>query len=80
MINMRVVNNPVETSPWFHMRALHPHSFDVIRHFAGDAVGSSVSMGEGRPYILMHRCFGIQNGMIGHLVGSYDAEVMVGAM
>lgn len=37
MINMRMwINNPVETSPWFHLRALHPHSFDVIRYFAGD--------------------------------------------
>ena len=37
MVNMTMwINNPVETSPWFHIRALHPHSLDVMRYFAGD--------------------------------------------
>jgi predicted dehydrogenase len=77
MINMKMwINNPNETSPWFHMRALHPHSFDVIRYFAGDVkkVAAFMMKGEGRQIwsnaqVLLH----FENGMIGHLVGSYDA-------
>ncbi|MFY9176434.1 MAG: Gfo/Idh/MocA family oxidoreductase [Caldicoprobacterales bacterium] len=77
MINMRMwINNPVETSPWFHLRALHPHSFDVIRYFAGDVkkVAAFMMKGEGRKIwsnaqILLY----FENGMIGNLVGSYDA-------
>jgi predicted dehydrogenase len=82
MINMRMwINNPVETSPWFHMRALHPHSFDVIRYFAGDVkkVAEFLMKGEGRTIwsnaqVLLH----FENGMIGHLVGSYDAGASYG--
>jgi predicted dehydrogenase len=77
MINMKMwINNPVETSPWFHMRALHPHSFDVIRYFAGDVerVAAFLMKGENRKIwsnaqVLLY----FKNGMIGHLVGSYDA-------
>ncbi len=29
------INNPNESSPWFHLRALHPHSIDVMRRFGG---------------------------------------------
>ena len=82
MINMRMwINNPVETSPWFHMRALHPHSFDVIRYFAGDVkkVAAFLMKGEGRAIwsnaqVLLY----FENGMIGHLVGSYDAGASYG--
>ncbi|MDG5787216.1 Gfo/Idh/MocA family oxidoreductase [Evansella sp. AB-P1] len=77
MINMRMwINNPAESSPWFHMRALHPHSFDVIRYFAGDVskVAAFMMKGEGREIwsnaqVLLY----FKNGMIGSLVGSYDA-------
>ena len=30
------INNPNESSPHFHMRALHPHSIDVMRYFCGN--------------------------------------------
>ncbi|ALS28347.1 oxidoreductase [Paenibacillus sp. 32O-W] len=77
MINMRMwINNPVETSPWFHLRALHPHSFDVIRYFCGDVkrVAAFMMKGEGRSIwsnaqVLLE----FRNGAIGNLVGSYDA-------
>ncbi|CAG7617516.1 Gfo/Idh/MocA family protein [Paenibacillus allorhizosphaerae] len=77
MINMRMwINNPVETSPWFHLRALHPHSFDVIRYFCGDVkkVAAFMMKGEGRTIwsntqVLLQ----FENGAIGNLVGSYDA-------
>ncbi len=77
MINMRMwINNPVETSPWFHMRALHPHSFDVMRYFCGDvkSVAAFMKKGDGRvtwsnAQVLLH----FANGVVGVLTGSYDA-------
>jgi len=77
LINMRMwINNPVETSPWFHLRALHPHSFDVMRYFCGDvkSVACFLRKGEGRfcysnAQILLH----FENGVVGNLTGSYDA-------
>ncbi|MDH7481056.1 MAG: Gfo/Idh/MocA family oxidoreductase [Armatimonadota bacterium] len=77
MINMRMwINNPVETSPWFHLRALHPHSFDVMRYFCGDvkSVAAFLKKGDGRicysnAQILVH----FENGVVGCLTGSYDA-------
>jgi predicted dehydrogenase len=77
LITMRMwINNPVETSPWFHLRALHPHSFDVMRYFCGDvkSVAAFMVKGEGRKIwsnaqVLLH--FG--SGVAGTLTGSYDA-------
>lgn len=77
MINMRMwINNPVETSPWFHLRALHPHSFDVMRYFCGDvkSVACFLKKGDGRicwsnAQVLLH----FENGVVGNLTGSYDA-------
>lgn len=77
MINFRMwINNKAESSPWFHLRALHPHSFDVIRYFCGDVkkVAAFMKKGEGRAIwsntqVLLY----FENGMIGNLVGSYDA-------
>ena len=37
IVNMTMwINNPNESSPYFHMRALHPHSIDVMQYFCGD--------------------------------------------
>ena len=37
IVNMTMwINNPNESSLHFHMRALHPHSIDVMRYFCGD--------------------------------------------
>jgi len=77
MINMRMwINNPNESSPWFHLRALHPHSFDVMRYFCGDVkrVVAFMKKGEGRTIwsntqVLLE----FKNGVIGTLTGSYDA-------
>jgi predicted dehydrogenase len=77
MINMKMwINNPVETSPWFHLRALHPHSFDVIRYFCGDVsrVAAFMMKGEGRTiWSNTQIMLEFKNGVIGNLVGSYDA-------
>jgi predicted dehydrogenase len=77
MINMRMwINNPNETSPWFHLRALHPHSIDVMRYFCGDVkrVHAFLSKGKGRK-IWSNAQVGMEfkNGIIGNLTGSYDA-------
>ncbi|MEM7029648.1 MAG: Gfo/Idh/MocA family oxidoreductase [Chloroflexota bacterium] len=77
IINMHMwINNPNETSPHFHMRALHPHSIDVMRFFAGDVkkVQAFYKKGKGRKIwsnVQVNMQF--ENGMIGHLTGSYDA-------
>ncbi len=78
MINMTMwINNPKESSPWFHMRALHPHSIDVMRYFAGDVdkVQAFMKKGTGRK-IWSNAQVNMQftNGMIGSLRGSYDGD------
>ena len=82
LINMRMwINNPVETSPWFHMRALHPHSFDVMRYFCGDvkSVAAFLNKGEtlaGKQRITYSNAqvlLNFENGVVGNLTGSYDA-------
>jgi predicted dehydrogenase len=82
-INMRMwINNPVETSPWFHMRALHPHSFDVMRYFCGDVKSVAAFMNKGQKpngetrktysnaQVILH----FENGVVGNLMGSYDGS------
>ena len=77
LINMRMwINNPVETSPWFHMRALHPHSFDVMRYFCGDVKSVAAFMMKGENRSIWSNCQVIlqfENGVVGNLTGSYDA-------
>lgn len=84
IINMTMwINNPNETSPWFHIRALHPHSLDVMRYFGGDVEkvqaffkrGPRADGPGGRRVcwsnVQVNLLF--KNGIIGHLTGSYDA-------
>lgn len=84
IINMTMwINNPNETSPWFHIRALHPHSLDVMRFFAGDVEkvqaffkrGPRKDGPDGRRVcwsnVQVNLLF--KNGILGHLTGSYDA-------
>jgi len=77
IINMHMwINNPNESSPWFHIRALHPHSLDVMRYFAGDVakVQAFFKKGKGRQIwsnVQVNLLY--KNGIIGHLTGSYDA-------
>ena len=77
IVNMTMwINNPNESSPHFHMRALHPHPLDVMRYFAGDIdrVQAFFKKGKGRK-IWSNGQVNIlfKNGVIGHLTGSYDA-------
>jgi predicted dehydrogenase len=77
IINMTMwINNPNESSLWFHIRALHPHSLDVMRYFGGDVekVQAFFKKGKGRKIwsnVQVNLLY--KNGIIGHLTGSYDA-------
>lgn len=77
IVNMTMwINNPNESSPWFHIRALHPHSLDVMRYFCGDVdkVQAFFKKGAGRKIwsnVQVNLLF--KNGVVGHLTGSYDA-------
>jgi UDP-N-acetylglucosamine 3-dehydrogenase len=75
-INMKLtIGNPNESTPWVHMRALHPHSFDVIRYFAGDVkrVQSFMTKAPGRTvWSTASINLEFTSGSVGHLTGSYD--------
>ena len=78
IMNMTMwINNPNESAPHFHMRALHPHSLDVMRYFAGSEVKKVQAFfkkGKGRAIwsnVQVNLLY--ENGIIGHLTGSYDA-------
>ncbi len=78
IINMTMwINNPNESSPHFHMRALHPHSFDVMRYFAQSEVKKVQAFfkkGKDRKiWSNVQVNLQYENGIIGHLTGSYDA-------
>ncbi|NPV79938.1 MAG: Gfo/Idh/MocA family oxidoreductase [Firmicutes bacterium] len=77
IINMRMwINNPNESSPWFHMRALHPHSFDVMRYFCGDVKSVAAFMMKGAGRSIWSNCqvlLYFENDVVGNLTGSYDA-------
>lgn len=85
LINMTMwIGNANETSPWFHIRALHPHSLDIMRFYCGKAKkvqaffnqapkedgpnGKRVCWSNAQVNILF------ENETVGHLTGSYDAN------
>ena len=73
MVNMTMwINNPNESSPWFHIRALHPHSLDVMSYFAGgvDRVHAFFKKGKGRQiWSNVQANLLYEDGVIGHLTG-----------
>lgn len=77
-INMSMwIMNPRESSPWFHLKALHPHTIDVMRYFCGDveAVHCFATKAPGRQ-IWSTAVFNMRfkSGAVGTLTGSYDIE------
>lgn len=69
------IANPVETSPWFHFKALHPHSVDLMRHFCGEIeqVHCFATRAPGRSiWSTAHFSMKFRNGVVGGLTGSYD--------
>ena len=76
------IDNPVESSPWFHLRVLHPHSFNILNYFVGPVkkVHCFLNKGEGRKIwtnAQINLLFA--NGVIGHLRGSYDGDFPSGS-
>lgn len=77
-VNMSLwIMNSNESSPWFHLKSLHPHSIDVMRHFAGGivAVHCFATKAPGRS-IWSTATFNLRfrSGAVGTLTGSYDIE------
>ncbi|MCB0093316.1 MAG: gfo/Idh/MocA family oxidoreductase, partial [Caldilineaceae bacterium] len=71
------IMNPRETSPYFQLKALHPHTVDVMRYFCGDieAVHCFATKAPGRQ-IWSTAVFNMRfkSGAVGTLTGSYDIE------
>ena len=77
-INMSMwIMNPTESSPYFQIKALHPHTVDVMRYFCGDveAVQLFANKAPGRQiWTNCHFNMRFKNGVVGGLTGSYDIE------
>ncbi len=77
-VNMSMwIMNPAESSPYFHIKSLHPHTVDVMRYFCGDieAVQCFATKAPGRAiWSTAQFNFRFKNGVVGHLTGSYDIE------
>ncbi|NUQ70466.1 MAG: Gfo/Idh/MocA family oxidoreductase [Chthonomonadales bacterium] len=75
-VNMAMwIGNPAESSPYFHLKALHPHTIDIMRHFCGDieAVQCFAVKAPGRSiWSTAQFNFRFANGVVGSLTGSYD--------
>lgn len=77
-INMAMwIMNPNETSPYFHIKSLHPHTVDVMRYFCGDieAVQCFATKAPGRrTWSTAQFNFRFGSDVVGSLTGSYDIE------
>ncbi len=77
-INMSMwIKNPAESSPYYMIKALNPHSVDVMRHFCGDveAVQCFAQKAPGRRiWSTAHFSMKFVNGVVGGLTASYDIE------
>ena len=77
-VNMSMwIHNRREDSPWFQIKALHPHTIDMIRYFCGDieAVQCFAMKAPGREiWSTAQFNLRLKSGAVGHLTGSYDIE------
>lgn len=77
-VNMAMwIKNPNESSPWFMIKALNPHSVDTMRYFAGDieAVHCFAVKAPGRSiWSTMQMNVRFKSGAVGNLTASYDIE------
>ncbi len=75
-VNMAMwIMNPAESSPYYHLKALHPHTIDVMRYFCGDieAVQCFATKAPGRKiWSTAQFNMRFKNGVVGSLTGSYD--------
>ncbi|WP_248926142.1 Gfo/Idh/MocA family protein [Paenibacillus hamazuiensis] len=79
-LNMRLtIANKADDTEWFHMRALHPHSIDVMRYMFGDIrrVQSFMTKAPGRStWSTASVNMQFASGAVGHLTGSYDMSML----
>src|SRR4051812_11239017 len=71
------IKHRAESSPYFQIKALHPHTVDVMRYFCGDveAVQCFATKAPGRKiWSTAHFSMKFKNGVVGGLTGSYDIE------
>jgi predicted dehydrogenase len=71
------IGNPNESSPYYMIKALNPHTVDVMRHFCGDvaAVQCFATKAPGRKiWSTAHMSMQFVNGCVGSLTASYDIE------
>jgi predicted dehydrogenase len=64
-----------EASPYFHLKALNPHSVDMLRHYCGDITHVQLFAMKAPGRTLWSTAswnFRFRNGMVGHLTSSYD--------
>ncbi len=77
-VNMSMwIKNLTESSPYFQIKALHPHTVDVMRYFCGDieAVQCFACKAPGRTiWSTAQFSMRFKNGAVGSLTGSYDIE------
>jgi predicted dehydrogenase len=77
-VNMSMwIMNPNESSPYFQIKALHPHTVDIMRYFCGDieAVQCFATKAPGRKiWSTAQFCMRFKNGVVGALTGSYDIQ------
>lgn len=69
------IGNPAESSPYFHLKALHPHTIDMMRYYVGEIerVHCFAMKAPGRAiWSTAQFNFKFRNGAVGHLTGSYD--------
>lgn len=75
-VNMSMwIMNPRESSPYFQLKALHPHTVDIMRYFCGDveAVQCFAVKAPGRAiWSTAQFNMRFKNGVVGSLTGSYD--------
>ena len=75
-MNMEMwIGNPRESSPYFHFKALHPHTIDIMRYFCGEIaeVYACAVKAPGRTiWSTAQFNFKFASGATGHLTGSYD--------
>jgi predicted dehydrogenase len=71
------IGNSNESSPYFHIKSLHPHTVDLMRHFCGDieAVHCFATKAPGRSiWSTAQFNMRFKNGVVGALTGSYDIQ------
>jgi predicted dehydrogenase len=77
-INMGMwIMNPRESSPYFQLKALHPHTVNIMQYFCGpiEAVQCFATQAPGRKiWSTAQFNMRFKNGVVGSLTGSYDIE------